>query len=143
MRELKGWDSNFSKDDFLEGAITAAVTISSMLQQNDWKELRGLLIRKEFKRLQTEVETEWSDVQRHNVGFMTEDIQSAFITDIRTQTIVQKRYCDIYLRVSANSQTSSNLTVIVDMSLHREYTEGCLPDWMVTRYHVSWLFRKS
>ena len=29
----------------MEGAKNAAVTISSMLQQSDWKELRGLLNR--------------------------------------------------------------------------------------------------
>jgi len=24
----------------------------------------------------------------------------------------------------------------VDVRLHREYTQGCLPDWMVTRFRV-------
>ena len=71
IKEIEGWDSNFSKNDFVEGAKNAAVTISSMLQESNWKELKGLLtrqgvkikriknyhfpFRKEFKRLQTEV----------------------------------------------------------------------------------------
>ena len=33
----------------MEGAKNAAVTISSMLQQSNWKELRGLLIREAVK----------------------------------------------------------------------------------------------
>ena len=45
IKEIQSWDSNFSKNDFMEGAKNAAVTISSMLQQSDWKELRGLLNR--------------------------------------------------------------------------------------------------
>ena len=45
IKEIESWDSNFSKNDFLEGAKNAAVTISSMLQKSDWKELRGLLNR--------------------------------------------------------------------------------------------------
>ena len=48
------------------------------------------------------------------------------------------RYCDIKLRIIANSQTSPNVGIIVDMSLHREYTEGCLPEWIVTRYNASY-----
>ena len=51
----KNWDPTFSKEDFLLGAKMAAVNISGLVQQSDWRELRGLLTRKEFKRLQTEV----------------------------------------------------------------------------------------
>ena len=39
----------------------------------------------------SQVETEWSDVKRQNVGFQLDHIKSTFITAIRTQTIVQKR----------------------------------------------------
>ena len=49
IKEIKGWDPSFSKDDFMEGAKNAAITISSMLQQSNWKELRGLLIREVSK----------------------------------------------------------------------------------------------
>ena len=49
IKKIEGWDSNFSKDDFMEGAKNAAVTISLMLQQSNWKELRGLLIREAVK----------------------------------------------------------------------------------------------
>ena len=45
------------------------------------------------------------------------------------------RYCDIYLKIFA--KTSPNVVVLVDMVLHREYTEGCLPDWMVIRLYVN------
>ena len=49
MKEIKDWDPHFSKSDFMEGAKNAAVTISSMLKQSNWKELRGLLIREGVK----------------------------------------------------------------------------------------------
>ena len=49
IKEIEGWDSNFSKNDFVEGAKNAAVTISSMLQESNWKELKGLLTRQGVK----------------------------------------------------------------------------------------------
>ena len=55
MQIKKHWDPSFSTEDFLYGAKNAAVTISWMLQESNWQELRGLLNRKAFKRLQTEV----------------------------------------------------------------------------------------
>ena len=50
MKEIKDWDPNFSKSDFMEGAKNAAVTISLMLQRSNWKELRGLLLREGVKK---------------------------------------------------------------------------------------------
>ena len=44
------------------------------------------------------------------------------------------RYCDIDLLILATSEDSTRRDV--HLSLHREYTAGCLPDWMVTRYSV-------
>lgn len=52
MKEIKDWDHNFSKSDFMERAKNAAVTISSMLQQSNWKELRGLLTRDGVKKIE-------------------------------------------------------------------------------------------
>lgn len=31
----------------------------------------------------------------------------------------------------------------VDIRLHREYSEGCLPDWMVTRFKLNLLQNNS
>ena len=36
--------------------------------------------------------------------------------------------------ISATSEDQTMRNVYI--SLHREYTDGCLPDWMVTRFSV-------
>ena len=51
------------------------------------------------------------------------------------------RYCDIDLMIVARPGDSSVRNV--DIRLHREYSEGCLPDWMVTRFKLNLLQKDS
>ena len=44
------------------------------------------------------------------------------------------RYCDVDLWIFAISEDSTRRDVYI--RLHREYSSGCLPDWMVTSYKV-------
>ena len=56
FREIKlHWDPHLDQENFIEGAKYAVEAITSKLEQGEWKELRGLLSRKEFKRLCKEV----------------------------------------------------------------------------------------
>jgi hypothetical protein len=56
FREIKQhWDPHLDQENFIEGAKYAVEAITSKLEQGEWKELRGLLSRKEFKRLRKEV----------------------------------------------------------------------------------------
>eukprot|EP00092_Neocalanus_flemingeri_P040252 GFUD01043845.1.p1 GENE.GFUD01043845.1~~GFUD01043845.1.p1 ORF type:complete len:368 (+),score=140.57 GFUD01043845.1:49-1104(+) len=138
FREVKQqWDPALDQEQCLEGAKHAVAAITSMLEEGGrWKEMRGLLSRKEFKRLQKEVETEWSDVMRQNVSLEVEEMEKVLITDITTQQIVHNKYCDIDVLVLGVKEQKVPLLMQVEVRLHREYTEGCLPDWVVTRFRI-------
>lgn len=74
------------------------------------------------------------------MALQEEHIISVVITDCRTQQIVQKKYCDVSLLVLARSPlTRRGLEELVrlQVTLHREYTEGQLPDWIVTQFRVN------
>eukprot|EP00092_Neocalanus_flemingeri_P015644 GFUD01016933.1.p1 GENE.GFUD01016933.1~~GFUD01016933.1.p1 ORF type:complete len:656 (-),score=255.71 GFUD01016933.1:58-2025(-) len=130
------WDPTLDQQQCLVGAKHAVAAITSMLEEGRWKEMRGLLSRKEFKRLQKEVETEWSDVMRQNVSLEVEEMEKVLITDITTQQIVHNKYCDIDVLVLGVKEQKVPLLMQVEVRLHREYTEGCLPDWVVTRFRI-------
>jgi len=139
FREIKQqWDPHLDQEDFTEGAKYAVEAITSKLEQGEWKELRGLLSRKEFKRLRKEVETEWSDVMRQNVSLEVDQMVKVLITDIRTQQIVDNKFCDIDVMVMGvkEQERKTPLVMQLEVRLHREYTEGCLPDWVVTRFRL-------
>jgi len=140
------WDPSLNQREFLEGAVHAVHAVTDKVEGGQWQELRGLLSRKEFKRLRKEVETEWSDVMRRNVRLEVDQVVKAVITGITTQQIVENKYCDIDVRLVGvkEDQDKAPIVVNVQMRLHREYTEGCLPDWMVTRFKIeNWDRRKS
>lgn len=138
LRELRQWDPSIEQGQLLEGARHAAAAISHKLADGTWQELRGLLSKKEHRRLQREVETEWSDLQRRLVRLEPEDILHVLLKEIRLQTIVQKKYCDVdLLLVGVRKEPDTPVLLQVSLRLHREYTDGCLPDWLVTKFSVT------
>jgi len=132
------WDPSIDQQQIMMGAKYAVAAITSKLEGGQWKELRGLLSRREFKRLRKEVETEWTDVMRQNANLEVEEMEKVLITDVRTQQIVQNKYCDIDLMVVGVKEMQQKLPLVVqvEVRLHREYTQGCLPDWVVTRFRM-------
>ncbi len=46
----------------------AIVAVTSAIQKNEFDNLRGLLTTRERERLFTEIETEWKDLHRNNIG---------------------------------------------------------------------------
>jgi len=133
------WDPSLEKEEFLVGVKYAVQAITSKIMAGEWQELRGLLSRKEFKRLQREVETEWSDVMRQNVGIDVDQMEKVLITGITTQQIVDHKYCDIDVTIVGVKEQDDNIPHVmqVQVRMHREYTDGCLPDWMVTRFRIN------
>jgi len=133
------WDPNLDKEEFLFGVQYAVQAITNNIVNGDWHEMRGLLSRKEFKRLRKEVETEWSDVMRQNVGMEVDQMEKVLITGITTQQIVEHKYCDIDVTVVGVKEKHDNTPHVIQVRvrLHREYTEGCLPDWMVSRFSIN------
>lgn len=139
FREIKQrWDPNLDQEQFVEGAKYAVEAITNKLESGEWQEVRGLVSRKEFKRLRKEVETEWSDVMRQNASLDVEQMHKVLVTGVRTQQISENKYCDIDVMVLGIKEQEKQAPFVmqVDVRLHREYTQGCLPDWMVTRFRV-------
>lgn len=132
------WDPTLDKEQFLSGAKQAAATVLRQIKDGSWAELRGLLEKKELERLQREVETQWTDVQRHTLDLEAEDL-TAWVTDLRTQQIVQRKWCDVDVVLVGLAQTGMGQVprpVRVNVSFLRNYTEGQLPDWSITRFKV-------
>jgi len=85
------WDPSIDQQQIMDGAKYAVAAITSNLEGGQWRELRGLLSRREFKRLQKEVETEWTDVMRQNASLEVEEMEKVLINDVRTQQIVHSK----------------------------------------------------
>jgi len=130
------WDPSIDQTEFVTGARQAVLTIASILSTGgQWGQLRGLLHRKEHKRLQQVVEKQWSDVERRRLEINEEHLLLLHITDCRLQQINQFKYFDVYVHVMALSPLGDRF-VKMNVTFHREYTEGQLPDWIVTKFEV-------
>jgi len=130
------WDPNIDQTEFVAGARQAVLTIASNLSTGgQWGRLRGLLHRKEHKRLQQVVEKQWSDVERRRLEIDEEHLLLLHITDCRLQQINQFKYFDVYVYAMALSPLGDSF-VKMNVTFHREYTEGQLPDWIVTKFEV-------
>jgi len=130
------WDPSIDQTEFVAGARQAVLTIASNLSTGgQWGRLRGLLHRKEHKRLQQVVEKQWSDVERRRLEIDEEHLLLLHITDCRLQQINQFKYLDVYVHAMALSPLGDSI-VKMNVTFHREYTEGQLPDWIVTKFEV-------
>merc|ERR1711971_294916 len=128
------WDPNIDQTEFVAGARQAVLMIASTLSTGgQWGQLRGLLHRKEHKRLQQVVEKQWTDVERRRLEIEEEHLLLLHITDCRLQQINQFKYLDVYVYAMALSPLGDNF-VKMNVTFHREYTEGQLPDWIVTKF---------
>lgn len=140
FRDLSNtWDAGIDRNGFIEGAKLAVSRISSLICQNSYRELRGLLSRAEYKRLQSELETSWSDVQRRHIGLDVDNIHNVVVTKLRKQQIVEQKFCDIdvyCLCLKDVENGSGPILIKIFARFHRDYTEGRLPDWIVTRFSV-------
>jgi len=141
FKELNNtWDANIDRNGFVKGAKMAVSRISQIISQNSYSELRGLLSRAEYKRLQGELEKTWSDVERRHVGMEMEDIHNVIVTRLRRQQIVEHKYVDVdvYFLCLKEVGGSSEPPILIKIfaRFHREYTDGRLPDWIVTKFNV-------
>merc|ERR1719382_1333663 len=92
------WDPSIDQAEVAAGARQAVLAISSILSTGgQWGQLRGLLNRKEHKRLQQVVEKQWTDVERRRLEIDEEHLLFVHITDCRTQQINQFKYLDVYV----------------------------------------------
>jgi hypothetical protein len=138
----KDWDKNLDKDEFIQGSKFAVITVLQQIQDNNFKGLKGLIAKNKLTQLRNEVETAWSDELRRNINIQMEDIQTVAIRDVRTQQIVHNKYLDIDVAVVASVPGPSHLTsppshvYLVHATFCRDYTEGRLPDWLITSFKL-------
>ncbi|MPC54198.1 hypothetical protein E2C01_048106 [Portunus trituberculatus] len=114
----KEWDSSFNLETFKLGAAQvqmveypmllsnvtpqAICTVSDLMSQREWGELRGLLTQKAIDNLRA---TKWTFDQlrrvqfvfrqTHNLTLCPENVQTIVIKDVKLQSIVDQKYCDI------------------------------------------------
>ena len=55
-------------------SIQAISTVTHLLQRADYHSLKGMLSKKELKRWQGNLELEWDDVARNNLGLDVKDV---------------------------------------------------------------------
>ena len=81
---------------------------------------------------------------RNNVAFSTNDVVLSLVHSVRQQTIAYQRFCDIDVDVAAVDRTREDIpegmeppTVNVEARFTRDYTQGKLPDWVITKFRVN------
>jgi hypothetical protein len=70
-----------------------------------------------------------------------DDVQTLAILDVRIQQIVFNKYLDIDVVLVATvpgpAGTTPSHVYMVHATFSRDYTEGRLPDWLLTRFKLS------
>ncbi|XP_045116851.1 uncharacterized protein LOC123507747 isoform X1 [Portunus trituberculatus] len=134
----KEWDSSFNLETFKLGAAQAICTVSDLMSQREWGELRGLLTQKAIDNLRA---TKWTFDQTHNLTLCPENVQTIVIKDVKLQSIVDQKYCDIdVLLIGAREPYSVEKHSLVVLEyfarFHRNYSEGRLPEWTITVFKL-------
>jgi len=138
----KYWDNSLDKEEFIQGSKFAVVSILQEIKNNNFKALKGLLAKTELTRLRHEVETDWTDELRRNVGISFDNILTLAIRNVRTQQIVHNKYLDIEVAVVASvpgpaeQQEEPSQVYVIHATFCRDYTPGRLPDWVVTNFKL-------
>ncbi|XP_076034644.1 m-AAA protease-interacting protein 1, mitochondrial [Oratosquilla oratoria] len=139
MGKLKReWDANFSEAEFKRGALQAVCTITDLVQRREWGELRGLMSQHLISSLRSH---RWSMDEASNLTLQPNNIQVVTVTNVGLQVIVEKKYCDIDIgviatRMPANTHKHALIALEYAIRFHREYTEGKLPEWTVTKFEL-------
>ncbi|CAL4182969.1 unnamed protein product, partial [Meganyctiphanes norvegica] len=76
--------------------------------------------------------------QINNTVITPDDVQVTQLNNVNLQTIVENRYCDIDIGVIAvrqpyNPEKHAIIMLEYHARFHRNYSEGQLPEWTVTR----------
>lgn len=120
--------------------MQAVTKVTHLIGDGSFDRLRGLMSRKERDRLKRDVETGWDGFARDNIALGSEDVVSAFPTRVLQHTLVQQRFCDIdvafvVMKMAADGMPAAMMNI--QTTFHREYTDGKLPDWVITRFRVA------
>lgn len=113
--------------------------MSKLVSENKFSELVGLLSKRERVRLQEEVETKWSDLQRNNIFLSLDEIIGSYPDKVFQYTVAYQKFCDIDVIVPAwkiNDQGQRMAFVKIRARFNRDFTEHRLPEWTITKFDV-------
>ena len=121
--------------------------MTQLIATNEFDELAGLLSKRARQKLREDVEKNWPDVKRNNIALDLEDIIDSFPVKLLRHTVAYEKYCDIDVVVPAVKRVSVSsgdgggakeraVFVQVRARFFREYTQGKLPEWTITRFEV-------
>jgi len=133
------WDPKFNTEEFKFGATQGICTISDLFHRREWGELRGLLTQAAIDALRTDKTTDIDQV--NNTVITPDDVQVTQLNNVNLQTIVDNKYCDIDIGIIAVRQPynpDKHAIIMLEYAarFHRNYTEGQLPEWTVTRFSL-------
>ncbi|XP_063599863.1 m-AAA protease-interacting protein 1, mitochondrial-like isoform X2 [Penaeus indicus] len=134
----RDFDPNFSEEDFKVGAKQGVCTVSELIHKREWGDLTGLVTQKVIDKLR---KTKWTTDQIHNLVLSPDHVQVVQLNNINLQTIVDRKYCDIDVivigtRIPYNLEKHSVILLEYFARFHREYTEGKLPEWTITKFKL-------
>ena len=120
----------------------AILAVTSLIRENRFDDLRGLLTTRERTRLFGEVETEWKDVQRNNIDVEEKDIIATMPVRVLRHNVAYQRFADIDVIFVVNRERdgvvadSHSVFMIIRVTFAREYSKGSLPDWTISKFKV-------
>lgn len=134
------WDPKFDIEDFKFGATQAICTITDLVHRREWGELRGLLTQTAIDAMRTEKSSNIDQI--NNTVIIPDDVQITQLNNVNLQTIVDTKYCDIDVGIIAvrqpyNPDKHEMIMLEYAARFHRNYSEGQLPDWTVTRFSLN------
>ncbi|XP_047469017.1 uncharacterized protein LOC125025121 isoform X1 [Penaeus chinensis] len=146
----RDFDPNFNEEDFKVGAKQGVCTVSELIHKREWGDLTGLVTQKVIDKLR---KTKWTTDQIHNLVLSPDHVQVVQLNNISLQTIVadskhgtserpcHRKYCDIDVIVIGtcipyNLEKHSVILLEYFARFHREYTEGKLPEWTITKFKL-------
>ena len=113
--------------------------MTHLLRKSRYTDLKGLLSSLELNRLRREVETKWSEVGKNNIALDVDHLIVACPVSVRRHTIAFQRFCDIqmvFVGVKESPDSDGAVSLKIEARFHRDFTEGRLPDWVITRFRV-------
>lgn len=114
------------------------MAVTSCIQKNEMSGLRGLLTTRERERIQTEIETEWKDIHRNNFDLTESDIVAAVPARVNRYYVAYHRFADIDIVFVVNRvrENSRPIMMIIRTTFTRDYTEGRLPEWTISKFKL-------
>lgn len=135
------WDPDFNRTEFLEGTKQAISTVLSLIATQRLDDLAGLVKREAVNQFIQEVSQQLGHGSTQHLKDPDDIV--AMPQKMALQTIVDQKYCDIYMDFlvvknldrerAASPDLPRVLVCFIFAKFHRNYTAGVLPEWTITK----------